>query len=96
MSEASREKFSWICVEINLKKPLIPLVIINRHKKTVEYEGLHSIYFDCRQYGHRVAECSRKFNLVRHPDIIDEQSRGDKISLLILALMRFILTDREC
>ncbi|KAF7837882.1 ribonuclease H [Senna tora] len=57
-SITTRGKFARISVEINLKKKLIPHVVIRGRCYSVEYEGLHLICFHCGKYGHQKGQCS--------------------------------------
>lgn len=52
-------KFARVSVEIDFKKPLVPLVSVLGHAQIMEYEGLHSIGFSCGEYGHRESGCSK-------------------------------------
>lgn len=47
-----RGRFSQTCVQVNLKKALVPMVHILGYDQRIEYEGLHKICFECCQYGH--------------------------------------------
>ncbi|KAF7822242.1 ribonuclease H [Senna tora] len=53
-------KFARICVEINLKKQLVPQVEVRGRSYAVEYEGLHLICFHCGRYGHSKDLCLLK------------------------------------
>ncbi|KAF7830686.1 LEAF RUST 10 DISEASE-RESISTANCE LOCUS RECEPTOR-LIKE PROTEIN KINASE-like 2.1 [Senna tora] len=59
-SLTSRGKFARICVEINLKKQLVPQVEVRGRSYAVEYEGLHLICFQCGRYGHSKDLCMLK------------------------------------
>ncbi|XP_028794484.1 uncharacterized protein LOC114750111 [Neltuma alba] len=50
-------RFARICVQIDLKKPLQPCILVNGKAKKVEYEGLHLICFKCGKYGHDSDHC---------------------------------------
>ncbi|KAF7833066.1 uncharacterized protein G2W53_015399 [Senna tora] len=56
-SLTSRGKFARICVEINLKKQLVPWVEVTGRSYAVEYEGLHMVCFHCGRYGHTKDGC---------------------------------------
>ncbi|KAF7839819.1 DNA polymerase alpha subunit B [Senna tora] len=56
-SLTSRGKFARICVEINLKRQLVPQVEICGRNYRVEYEGLHMICFFCGKYRHIKEAC---------------------------------------
>lgn len=53
----SRGQFARICVELNLAKPLVPFVVVRGEKVRLEYEGLHSMCFNCGIYGHKLEVC---------------------------------------
>lgn len=42
-----------VCVQVNLKKALVPKVQIIWYSQRVAYEGVHRIYFLCSQYSYR-------------------------------------------
>lgn len=44
---ATRGKFPRICVEVDLSKPLVPVVLVDGHLQRVEYESLFTICFHC-------------------------------------------------
>ncbi|XP_028080031.1 uncharacterized protein LOC114281677 [Camellia sinensis] len=50
---ATRGKFSWICVEMDLTKPLKPKFILEGRYYNIEYESLHSFCFLCKRLDHR-------------------------------------------
>ncbi|KAI5673993.1 hypothetical protein M9H77_14357 [Catharanthus roseus] len=56
---ASRGRYTRVCVELNLSKPLILAVTVLGGRRRIEYEGLHLICFECEEYGHRVDVCRR-------------------------------------
>ncbi|WRX30892.1 protein of unknown function DUF4283 - like 10 [Theobroma cacao] len=56
----NREKFARITVELDLTKPLVPLVYVKGRRQKVEYEGLLRICYTCGMYGHVKEECHRK------------------------------------
>lgn len=45
-------KFTWVCVELDLTKPLVAQFWIDEEKYIIDYKGLHSIYFHCGKFGH--------------------------------------------
>ena len=55
--KCSKGKFARICIELDLSKPLLPLILINGKEKRVEYEGIHLICFSCGRYGHNRESC---------------------------------------
>ena len=44
---ATKGKYARLCVEVDLKKPLVPFVWVDRELQVVEYEGLEAICFEC-------------------------------------------------
>ncbi|KAI9119913.1 hypothetical protein K1719_009302 [Acacia pycnantha] len=49
--------FARICVEIDLKKPLLPSYKIFNEERPIVYEGLHQVCFRCGKYGHKKESC---------------------------------------
>ncbi|KAI9086948.1 hypothetical protein K1719_031109 [Acacia pycnantha] len=45
--------FARICVEIDLKKPLLPMYMVFGEERHIVYEGLHQVCFACGKYGHQ-------------------------------------------
>ncbi|KAI9113401.1 hypothetical protein K1719_015328 [Acacia pycnantha] len=45
--------FVRICVEIDLKKPLVPTYLVFGEERPIIYEGLHHVCFSCGKYGHQ-------------------------------------------
>lgn len=52
-----RARFTRVCVEVDLAAPLISSLTVLNFDQTIEYEGLHLIYFKCGMYGHKGDEC---------------------------------------
>ncbi|CAN1131016.1 hypothetical protein LINPERHAP2_LOCUS6160 [Linum perenne] len=55
--EGSRGNFARICVEVDLSKPLLSKYRLRRRVRRIEYEGLHTICFNCGCYGHSNEAC---------------------------------------
>ncbi|XP_020230861.1 uncharacterized protein LOC109811509 [Cajanus cajan] len=53
----SRSKFTRICIKVNLNRRLVSMINVLGHIIKLEYEGLHSVYFNCGKYGHRQDQC---------------------------------------
>lgn len=66
-----RGRYARICVELSLDTPLMPTMVVWGKKYSVEYEGLHKIYFRCGCYGHKMEYCSKNPNRVS-----EEPTRG--------------------
>lgn len=82
----SRGQFARICVEIDLARPLQPKVYVRGEALKLEYEGLHSICFQCGVYGHRVESCPKQVTPLQksaippvHSDEVDSHSGGSRI-----------------
>ncbi|KAL7219922.1 hypothetical protein ACSBR2_012894 [Camellia fascicularis] len=55
---AARGKYARVCIEIDLRKPLISHFTISKYTYGVEYEYLHLLCFFCSKVGHRQESCS--------------------------------------
>ncbi|XP_057431386.1 uncharacterized protein LOC130724214 [Lotus japonicus] len=55
---AERGKFARVCVELDLRRPVIGKICIEGYWYKVEYEGLHVICTTCGCYGHRSRDCT--------------------------------------
>ncbi|KAI9117849.1 hypothetical protein K1719_011264 [Acacia pycnantha] len=44
--------FARICVEIDLKQPLIPTYMVFGEERPIIYEGLYQVRLECGKYGH--------------------------------------------
>lgn len=60
---ASRGRFARVCVEIDLRKPLLTGYSFKGKQWSVQYEGLHLICFHCGKYGHTEVSCPLKPNV---------------------------------
>ncbi|KAI9081654.1 hypothetical protein K1719_036390 [Acacia pycnantha] len=49
--------FARICVEIDLKQPLLPTYKVFGEERAIVYEGLHQVCFQCGKYGHQKKFC---------------------------------------
>lgn len=58
----TRGKFSRVCVELELKKPLRSRYRLWGREWPLEYEGQQAICFSCGKYGHRESFCPLKLN----------------------------------
>ncbi|XP_019195851.1 PREDICTED: uncharacterized protein LOC109189694 [Ipomoea nil] len=68
-SLVSRGMFARICVEVDMRKPLISKFTYEGKVRTVAYEGMHLVCFSCGLYGHAKDGCP----LLRRPT---EESEG--------------------
>lgn len=53
----AKGKYTRMCVEVDITKPLLPKFKIKGRQKKIEYEGIHLICFHCGIYGHRKESC---------------------------------------
>ncbi|XP_019172110.1 PREDICTED: uncharacterized protein LOC109167542 [Ipomoea nil] len=53
----SKCSFAWVCVEIDISKPLLSKFTLEEEVWPVEYEGLHLVCFQCGLYGHKENQC---------------------------------------
>ncbi|KAK4270040.1 hypothetical protein QN277_023126 [Acacia crassicarpa] len=49
--------FAPICVEIDLKQPLLPTYMVFGEERPIIYEGLHNVCFTCGKYGYQKHAC---------------------------------------
>lgn len=56
-SLATMARFTRVCVEVDLTKPLVARFWLNERWHTVEYEGIHTICFGCGMYGNKIEHC---------------------------------------
>ncbi|KAI8019704.1 hypothetical protein LOK49_LG04G01247 [Camellia lanceoleosa] len=60
---ASRGKYARVCIETDLRKPLVSQFAIGKNIYLVEYEHLYSVYFSCGRVGHVNEVCNDKLVL---------------------------------
>lgn len=58
IEEAARGKFACLCVEVDIKKPLLAKFKLRRKVHRIKYEGMHMVCFQCGVYDHRQEGCS--------------------------------------
>lgn len=58
-------KYAWLCVEVDLTKPLLAMFAIKGSKYRVEYEGLHFLCINCGRFRHYKEEWHDKDVLQR-------------------------------
>lgn len=57
MADVMRGKYTRVCVELNLNRPLLPSLTVLGRPQAIEYEGLYRICFHCGQYSHKQEHC---------------------------------------
>ncbi|CAN1129179.1 hypothetical protein LINPERPRIM_LOCUS17283 [Linum perenne] len=68
--EGSRGNFARICVEVDLSKPLLSKYRLRHQIRRIEYEGLHTICFNCGCYGHKDEACKQ----IPEADVTENQT----------------------
>ncbi|KAF3972916.1 hypothetical protein CMV_003627 [Castanea mollissima] len=53
----ARGKYATLCIQIDLNKPLINSILIDRFEQGVTYEGIQRLCFSCRRVGHIAGNC---------------------------------------
>ena len=56
-ASSSRGSYARLCIQIDLKKPLINTIKVGRLFKKVMYEGLSALCFCCGRVGHKQEVC---------------------------------------
>ncbi|XP_021623881.1 uncharacterized protein LOC110623265 [Manihot esculenta] len=56
---ATRGRFAWLAVTVDLTKPLITRILVNEKLKVIEYEALPIVCFHCGVYGHTKDNCPK-------------------------------------
>ncbi|XP_028115903.1 uncharacterized protein LOC114313692 [Camellia sinensis] len=57
---STRGKYARVCIEMDLKKPLLSYFAIGKYNYLIEYEHLHTFCFNCGRVGHWREWCSEK------------------------------------
>nr|XP_023896798.1 uncharacterized protein LOC112008697 [Quercus suber] len=53
----ARGKFTRLCVQVDVDKPLLTAVLIGKFEQLVCYEGIQKLCFSCGKMGHRKEGC---------------------------------------
>ncbi|KAI9111593.1 hypothetical protein K1719_017283 [Acacia pycnantha] len=69
--------FARICVEIDLKKPLIPTYLVFGEERPIIYEGLHQVCLMCGKYGHQKEGCP--LNVCKATNQVSEQEKVEEV-----------------
>ena len=52
-----RRRFARLCIQVNLKQPLIKTIMIGKFAQSVMCEGLNALCFSCGRVGHKKDVC---------------------------------------
>lgn len=80
--DVTRGCFARVCVELDLQRPLIPIVMVMGRVVQVEYESLPRIYFQCGLYGHR-ADLYPTLNPPLDPNAPTTNDLGDSSRMMV-------------
>lgn len=78
-----RGRFARICVEIDLRRKLVPKFKVLSYEYALEYEGLHLICFNCGKYGHRSEQCCAGHQAVEHTPAAMQGGGGELIAISV-------------
>ena len=53
----AKGRFARLCIQVDVKKPLITAIVIGKFEQPVSYEGIQKLCFDCGRIGHRRESC---------------------------------------
>ncbi|KAL7218869.1 hypothetical protein ACSBR2_012023 [Camellia fascicularis] len=73
---ASRGKYARVCIEMDLRKPLVSQFAIGKNIYLVEYEHLHSVCFSCGRVGHVKEVCPDTLVLEQNQAAATAHRRG--------------------
>ncbi|GLT26686.1 hypothetical protein SLA2020_017320 [Shorea laevis] len=73
----TRGQYARICIQVDLKKPLITCVRIGKHMQRVLYEGIQKLCFKCGKVGHKDNQCPNNSVISKQLDV------GQDLSMLI-------------
>ncbi|KAI9116613.1 hypothetical protein K1719_012271 [Acacia pycnantha] len=70
--------FAHICMEIDLKQPLLPTYMVFGEERPIIYEGLHQVCFECGKYGHQRKGCPMRQK--EATDKAEDQENGEPVT----------------
>ncbi|XP_019198959.1 PREDICTED: uncharacterized protein LOC109192712 [Ipomoea nil] len=77
-SLVSRGKFVRICVEVDMRKPLISKFTYKGRVRYVSYEGIHMVCFACGVYGHSTEACPLSREATANPEGHEAEQTSDE------------------
>nr|POE98982.1 uncharacterized protein CFP56_40197 [Quercus suber] len=69
----SRGQYARLCVQVNINKPLIYIILIGRFQQSVVYEGISKLCFSCGRVGHRREACQYTIK----PPVVERQEKDE-------------------
>ncbi|KAK5785285.1 hypothetical protein PVK06_039852 [Gossypium arboreum] len=77
----SKGQFARLVVYIDLGKPLVSKINIDRRIQRLEYEALPMVFFDYGQFGHKRDNCCFKSNKEGSQEVEEEQLLSRKAEM---------------
>ena len=74
----ARGRYARICVQIDVEKPLITVLLIGNFEQPVNYKGIHKLCFSCGRIGHRKEDCPHIIRPVQ-PPAREEEEGGETV-----------------
>ena len=53
----ARGRYTRLCIQVDINKPLANTILIGRFEQPVVYEGIHKLCFSCGRIGHKKESC---------------------------------------
>jgi len=70
----ARGKYARLCLQVDINKPLINIVLIGKFEQQVVYEGIHKLCFACGRIGHKKDDCP---HTIRKPVSLEREENGE-------------------
>lgn len=74
----ARERFSRLCVQVCLDKPLVKTIFIRKFRQPIAYEGIHSLCFSCAQLSHKKENCPQTIKVNLRPATQEQGNSASK------------------
>ena len=63
----ARRRYARLCIQVDINKSLIDIVLIGRFDQLVSYEGLQKLCFSCGRVGHTKEVCQYTIKRIKMP-----------------------------